>query len=539
MIKSISIISNLLSKNFVFDANQKQKNVIDLFNLDFSNTNSFDVKIVFNQPISQFRNHDYTWVNCDEDRIANEYCPKIIKLKNGQLVQANINAGIWEINKKDPHVLLWRFNPEFAESITNYTGNKNRKNISKVSKIFNFIENPALLFPVNHALEFSRSKYSFSAIACFTDHCDFDTLENLEIQRNFFKENQIIITKGFFLNHFSKRADNASFQNNEEELLKWTKDGHELCYHSLSQSIKDDNQSFEDFIQFLPPLNDLKVWIDHGYQPYNFSLLQKNRFSNEDFENVLDGKGITTLWNYIDSGTATNGVINQLNPTQFTLDSFLNGNKNLHFIKKLQLTIKNIIYHYYNDDHMILKYQNAAGNFKKVIFQKKIKFIFPFIKDFFNLSISIFSVLLSWKSSKSEPFKLAKYSPLVFKHVIDQKEFYIFQTLEMLDFQKSLSKNNIDTLIKEKGVFIAHTYFSVPMEYHTGRLISSYKTIDQKVSENFNLLGEKIKNKEIWNPTLSELIEYWSSFEKVILDIDHNGNLFEKTETTLKHRKLI
>ncbi|WP_347052893.1 hypothetical protein [Flavobacterium olei] len=539
MIKSISIISNSINKNVVFDANQKQKMVIDLLNLDFSNTNSFDIKIEFNQSISQFRNHDYRWINCEKDRIANEFCPKIIKLKNGQLVQANIQLGIWEINKINSHVLLWRFNPEFSESITNYTGNANRKNISAVFKKFNFVENPSLLFPENHALEFSRSKYSFSAIACFTDHCDFDTLENLEVQREFFKKNQIIITKGFFLNHFSKRADNASFQSNKEELLKWIKDGHELCYHSLSQSIKNDDQSFQDYNQFLPPLNDLKVWIDHGYQPYNFSLLQKNRLSNEDFEKVLTDKNITTLWNYIDSGTATNGVINQLNPNQFTLESFLNGNKNLDFVKRLQLTIKNIIYHYYNDDQMILKYQNAAGNFKKVIFQKKIKFIFPFIKDFFNLSISIFSVLLSWKSSKSEPFKLAKYSPLVFKHIIDQKEFYIFQTLEMLDFQKSLSKNNIDTLIKEKGVFIAHTYFSVPMEYHTGRLISSYKTIDQKVFENFNLLGEKIKNKEIWNPTLSELIAYWSDFERLILDINQNGNVYEKTETILENRPLI
>jgi len=539
LIKSIAIINNSISENFVFDFIQNQKLVIDLINLDLFNANSFDIKIVFNQPITQFRNHDYTWVNCEKDRIANEYCPKIIKLKNGQLVQANLNLGIWEINKKESHILLWRFNPEFAESITNYTGITNRKKITRVSKIFNFIENPALLFPVSHALEFSRSKYDFSAIACFTDHCDFDTPENLEIQRIFFKENQIKTTKGFFLNHFSKRSDNASFQNNEEEFLKWIEDGHELCYHSLSQSIKSDEQSFKDFKEFLPPLNHLKVWIDHGYQPYNFSLLEKNILSNENFGKILNDKNITSLWNYIDSGTATDGVINQLNPNHFTLENFLRGNKNLKFIKKAQLTIKNIIYHYYNDEEMILKYQNTAGNFKKVIFQKKIKSVFPFIKDFLKLCSSIFSVLLSWKSSKNEPFKFAKYSPLIFKHVIDQKEFYIFQTLEMLDFEKSLSKNNIDTLINEKGVFIAHTYFSVPMEYHTGRLISNSKTINQKVSENFMFLGYKIKNKEIWNPTLSELIEYWSSFEKVILDIDHNGNLFQKTESILKHRKLI
>ena len=80
----------------------------------------------------------------------------------------------------------------------------------------------------------SRSIKSFSAIACFTDHCDFDTLSNLQLQRTFFKEKDIKVTKGFFLNHFSKRQDNASYERDKMELDLWINDGHELCYHSLS-----------------------------------------------------------------------------------------------------------------------------------------------------------------------------------------------------------------------------------------------------------------------------------------------------------------
>ncbi len=445
---------------------------------------------------------------------------------------------ILEINKKKNNVLLWRFNPDFAEPITVYTGNSNRKIIESSKKSFHFSENPALLFPKNYALEFSRSKYPFTAITCFTDHCDFDTTENLSLQRMFFKENEIKITKGFFLNHFSKRADNASFENDKEELLKWKNDGHELCYHSLSQSIKSEAESFEDFATFVPPFDDTKVWIDHGYQPYNFSLLNQNKLTDKEFEKTLSSKNINTLWNYIDSGTSANGVINQLNSQQFTLGSFLKGNKNLGFVKKTQLMIKNIIFHYYNDEKMILKYKSTSGNFKKVIFQKKIKAVFPLIKDFSSLIISIFKVVLFWKTAKNKPYKLAKYSPLIFKHQIEEKEFYIFQTLEMLDFQKSLSKNNLETLINEKGVFIAHTYFSVPMEYHSGRLFSNSKTIDSVVSDNFKFLGEKIKNKEIWNPTLTELIEYWKNFETVVLNMDQNGDLFTEMNSILDIRKL-
>lgn len=539
MIKSVSIIKKSVKENFVFDVSQKQKVTLDLDKLDFSNLNSFDIEIVFDQPISQFRNHDYQWVNCDEDRIANEYCPKIIKLQNRQLVQANMSLGIWEINKKNATILLWRFNPEFAASLTNYKGNVNQKKIVKTNKRFSFIENPALLFPTQNAVEFSRSKYPFAAIACFTDHCDFDTLENLEIQRSLFKENGIKVTKGFFLNHFSKRAENASFQNDKEELMKWKDDEHELCYHSLSQSIKSEKESYEDFIQFTPPLEDLKVWIDHGFQPYNFSFLENNIFSESEYGKILGERKINILWNYIDSGTSSDGIINQLNTKQFTLKSFLKGNKSLPFIKKMQLMIKNIIFHYYNDEELILKYKNTAGNFKKAVLQRKINSVFPFLKGFASLGKSIFSVVLFWGKVKNKPYKLAKYAPLLFKHTIGEKEFYVFQTLEMLDFEKSLSANNLKTFISEKGVFIAHTYFSVPMEYHNGKMFSDSKTINPIVSENFKLLGEKIKNQEIWNPTLSQLIDYWSNFEKIVLDIKTDGIIYLKTDTILKMRQLI
>ncbi|OCB70603.1 hypothetical protein B0A79_13660 [Flavobacterium piscis] len=539
MIQSITVLTSSGNHNIDLDAKTASKQVIDLSLFTLLDGESFDIKIEFYEPVAEFRDHDYSWEKIKKHYIANELSPKIIRLQSGQMVQSNLTAGIWEINPKESTILLWRFNPEFASPITNYLENNNSKIISPAKQKFYFIENPTLLFPKEHAIELSRSKSPFSGIACFTDHCDFDTAKNLVLQREFFNEHQIKVTKGFFLNHFSKREDNASFQNQKEEILKWHNDGHELCYHSLSQSIKTDLESFEDFKGFMPPLNNLKVWIDHGFQPYNFSLLKKSNLKERDFEEVLSERNINTLWNYIDSGTATNGVINQFNTKHFTLSSFLKGNKDLGLIKKAQLIIKNIIFHYYNDEDLLLKYKNTASSFKKVFIQKNIKSFFPLIKDFFKLSKSILFVLLFWNTAKNEPYKLAKYSPIVFKHIIAEKEFYIFQTLEMLDFKKSLSQENINILIKEKGVFIAHTYFSVPMEYHAGKLFSTPTTIDEKVSQNFKFLGEKIHNKEIWNPTLTQLINYWSGFEKVVFDIDFAGNIFEKSKAGLQMRKVI
>ena len=99
---------------------------------------------------------------------------------------------------------------------------------------YSFDKTIALLFSKKSGVEFSRSKIPFSAVACFTDHCDFDTLQNLKIQRELFKTCNIKITKGFFLNNYSKR-ENASYEENKEELDFWKKYGHELAYHSLSQ----------------------------------------------------------------------------------------------------------------------------------------------------------------------------------------------------------------------------------------------------------------------------------------------------------------
>ncbi|MFH7018018.1 hypothetical protein [Flavobacterium sp. FlaQc-47] len=539
MIQSIIIITPSGSQKIDAEVNNFQKKVIDVSLFNLLDYNSFDIKITFTEAIAEFRDHDFTWKKCKEYYVANEFSPKIIRFSNNQIVQSNITSGIWEIDPKNATILLWRFNPDCSAPIANYLGNENKKTISSANQKFSFIETPTLLFPKNDAIELSRSKIPFTPVACFTDHCDFDTAENLVLQRKFFKEHHIEVTKGFFLNHFSKREDNASFQNQKEELLKWNNDGHELCYHSLSQSIKTDEQSFADFEQFAPPLNNIKVWIDHGFQPYNFSLLKNGKFSENRFEAILQEKQINTLWNYIDSGTATNGVINQFNTQHFTLSSFLNGNKDLGLIKKLQLIIKNIIFHYYNEEDLILRYKYTASRFKKVFFQRDIKSFLPFIKDLIKLSVSIFAVLISWNSKKKKPYKLAKYSPVVFKHTIVDKDFYIFQTLEMLDFKKSLSQENINTLINEKGVFIAHTYFSVPMKYHDGKLLSTPTTIDEKVAENFKYLGSKIVNNEIWNPTLTELIEYWADFEKVVFDIDSEGTIFEKSNTSLQMRQAI
>jgi len=508
---------------------------------DFSEFNptelySFDISIVFKDHIISFRNNDYKWVSSDKDRIANEFCPKIIKLNNGFFVQSNINNGIWEINPTHPKTLFWRFNPENSSPITQYTGKENAKKIIQANNFYDFSVPPALLFSNQNAIEFSRSKIPFTAIATFTDHCDYDTLESIRLQRIFFKENNIKVTKGFFLNHFSKREDNASFENDSEELLRWKEDGHELAYHSLSQSLKPIDASLADFFNFLPPFDDMPTWIDHGYQPYNFTLYQNSNIDENDFSTNLKSKNINILWNYIDSGTSTIGVINQLNRNDFTLNSFQKGIINHPFKDKLAITIKNIIFHFYADKNLILKYGKTAGSFKRFFYQRKVKSFFTFINCILSLLFPVLKVLLFWQSNKKKPYKYANYSPLFFKHKLADNEFYVFQTLEMVDFKKALHKENILKLINEKGIFIAHTYFAVPMKFHTGRIFKKPNQVDDEVAQNFANLGEMIAKNEIWNPTLVELVDYLSKFERTLLDVDSEGKIVVSNSKDLIYR---
>lgn len=536
MIKTIRLFSKFEPKSLDLKV-QENKLVIDCSNI-IVNSNSFHIEIEFSSKIIAFRNHDYTWLDTKKDRRANEFTPKIIKLDEGTYVQSNINQGIWEVNKKQTTKLIWKFNPQFSKPITQYVGKNAQKSIYQANNKVVFIENPTLLFSKNGALEISRSAIPFSAIACFTDHCDFDTLENLKLQRKLFDDTKIKVTKGFFINHFSKRNDNASYENDKTELDLWNSDGHEMCYHSLSQSIKTNEESFVDFTNF-QPLYSSNVWIDHGFQPYNFTLFSNSAIDKIDYENRLYSKKINTLWNYIDSGSATKGVINQLNENQFTLNYFYQGIKNFSVKTKLVLLFKNIIFHYDNDEKRVRNYIDAITHAKNIINKRKINSLFPLFKNALPLLKPICKVIFLWKFEKNKPYKVAKYAPLLFKHTIMEKEFYIFQTVEMVDFKKALQPQNVDLLIDESGIFIAHTYFSVDMKHYSGKLFQSEGKYNEEVVENFNYLGLKIAENKIWNPTLSELISQFNMIDNALFSFDKNGNLFVKNNNSLVVRTII
>ena len=76
------------------------------------------------------------------------------------------------------------------------------------------------------------------------------------------------------------------------------------------------------------------------------------------------------------------------------------------------------------------------------------------------------------------------------------------------------------------------------MSYHKGKMFKTSTTIDEIVDENFGFLAKKVANNEIWNPTLSELIDYLSKLEYVVLDIDESENIYVSENLGVSYRNV-
>lgn len=104
---------------------------------ELKNTSQFDIKIEFTSKIVAFRNHDYTWVDLVENRMAANFSPKIIILENSVYVQPNRNDGIWVTDCENHKILYWKFNSQLSKPITKYRGNSNAKTIVQATSTIN------------------------------------------------------------------------------------------------------------------------------------------------------------------------------------------------------------------------------------------------------------------------------------------------------------------------------------------------------------------------------------------------------------------
>jgi hypothetical protein len=77
------------------------------------------------------------------------------------------------------------------------------------------------------------------------------------------------------------------------------------------------------------------------------------------------------------------------------------------------------------------------------------------------------------------------------------------------------------------------------MSHYSGKLFKQEGVFDDKVVANFENLSLKIRENKIWNPTLSQLIEYFNIFEETVFDIDTHGVVYIKNPNNLLSSRII
>jgi hypothetical protein len=202
------------------------------------------------------------------------------------------------------------------------------------------------------------------------------------------------------------------------------------------------------------------------------------------------------------------------------------------------MLIKNIIFHYYSSDYSLRLYRDVAKYFKSIKQKRSVKKHLRVLIAMFKLVRLLIPIFLFWNTRKTKIYPLASYNPIIFNQDILKDTFTVFQTIEMVDFKLGLSQINLDLLIKESGLFIAHTYFSAPLNYHHGKFFEHTNEIDEQVAMNFNYLSQKMISKDIWNPTLKELIAQLKNFSLVSFECNERGELLVIDKNQLPFRKV-
>lgn len=520
MIKKVILVAQGDSKpcewnDFISFEQLHKGNQIQEFTIQFKKEQILEklyLDITLDSIPSYWRGSDYRWKPISTKYLtANYHSPKVLKFSNENFLAALQTTGCWEwIHAKN--ILRWHLiHPSLAPTSV-YTNADKRLSINSQTVFFGTFYKLGLFFGEGKVPEFARSPKGFIPTVCFTDHCDFDTQVLLEAQRKFFNKAGIKTTKGFFLNTFSHKGDFAAYDQptGKAEFQAWQADGHELAYHGLSRSFRDE--SWNEFENFATPdgLNQVTTYIDHGYLEYNLSKQKPENFDSWCLH--MYSKGIKFIWNYMDVIEGNADSNNQMSILDFSI-SKISGATSFHNDQKLP-----------NNKSRNFKTWLAYGTTEAL--DKEVKF-FRNQLDIRNKSLKNHVLLLKsfikvlakssnpiiWKRNileRDKPFYFAEFSPIFFKAINQsQTDLLAFQTISVKDIESVFSALSLQKLKKEYGILIAHTYFAYLGPNHPQRMFLDERgSLNPRSEQSFILLGNEIKANKIWNPTLKEMADF-------------------------------
>ncbi|PZX47670.1 hypothetical protein [Algoriphagus chordae] len=533
MIKNILLLAEQAGKRLSFDgflkfAQSKDESIIRL-SIEFLTEVSLEslfLEIDFDEVPQFWRGTDYVWKPIATPYLsANYHSPKILKFADKTFVAAMTTTGCWEWDAKRGKLLWYLIHPDLNPTFL-YDQDDKREWIT-TSTISKGVTYELCLFEgLGPVPEVARSPIGFVPTVCFTDHCDFDTPQLLVAQREFFARAGIRTTKGFFLHTYSYQGDFAAMDQAgmHDEFLRWEKDGHELTYHALSRSFREE--SWSEFQNFETPENfkQISTYIDHGYLAYNYTKQTNDK--KADWYQHMEAKGIDLIWNYLDvmEGNALSN--NQLSVFDSSIKSIKDAAdwhiKNKLPINKSRDTKTWLAYGTSERFDKGIKHFNWLFRKRKLHGHKKI----------LAAGIKIVPMVFDseiWKKNlfeRAKPFHFSRFSPVFFKAMNQPfTEISVFQTVSVKDFASVFSKPSLDKMKKECGLLIAHTYFGFLGSNHPRRLFLDESGALNPVAEHsFLLLGKEIQAGRLWNPTVKELHAFHRKLNGLAFDII-NGQL--------------
>ncbi|MCE2834480.1 MAG: hypothetical protein ACK5VH_05620 [bacterium] len=433
------------------------------------------LELVFTLPEvpTHFRTFKYTWTTAGLPFVSSILSPKIMKFRDGSCLMASRCIGTWVYDPMHPRQLRWIIYGGAVQPFFRYDDQSMRHWLETGGACPK--EMLIRLIHTNKPIELSISRLSFKPVLIFTDHCDFDSDILLRKQRTCFSSRGIRVTKRVFLKkHTHKGEWNSAWEGNEDEFHRWASEGHELCYHALSQSKLPDPAVQEALVeQFQSPLDDptqFRTWIDHGYQRYNVSKALDLKDRSRRLWH-LSQKGVRQCWNYYDVAEVTDNL-NQLDYDQMAPFRILTA-------RHLTLTEKIRILLFFNSTEQdLIRYRAIAG----IIKDRK---IFQLLQQGLIFVILVLKALFPRKLER----RLRNAQSIIPTEV---PQMTAFQSLIVKDFSKAFGEPYV-RFKKESGLAIVHTYFSF-LEGHHGSTLFKSKSGDMepRVEQVFSMIGQDI-----------------------------------------------
>ncbi len=425
----------------------------------------------------------------------------------------------------------------YSANISNYYAKKNSQFCAKLNLSFEETDQKLMFPPIPWRFPGGKK-------ACFviTDHADWDTTKKIDALYSSSEmiNSQLKTTKSVFYRTKHFKYLSKTFNPEGLDVPDFLKaidalheTGHEICPHSITPYNSVSQDIVREALSYFAENYASGTWIDHGYaQLYNYSRLGWDINSEWYLLDELKKSGFNNMWSFIDVTEYPVRSINQLAYSDTSKD----------YIRAFYL-------------HLLQGNMWAAVNYLKVLAKQQLgKEGKNQIKNFAYL----LKLIISTEYKPDEKYKrISKkitelpymLSVLLYSLIFEKNETYNFYPVfsnekglsirqiseeDLILFTSVLVNNgaiawqNLDKLIEEHGIHIAHTYLcNTNLKYGNSTLINKngHWVLSDWFKERLTIMGEKITNGDIWNPTMKDCVTWFKKWSKITIEYMGNSKI--------------